>query len=1128
MIGIAALLAACGGGGSGDGGAPGPAVSTPAHNVVAEYTVEAGVAQKGPLLRGSIVTLNELSPLTLQPAGSAFNFEIQDDAGTFNPSGTVFKQRYVEATAIGYYYDEIAGTPAPDIIFLRSLSDLSTDRMINLNVLTELAAPRIRTLFKSGKSFADAKVQAQKEVLRAFGTRDAADLFVGAEQPSGFGDLDLAKFRTADQLLAAISAVIVKAGATGSGVSVLLSQLKSDLADDGLLNNSPGIAPAPAIQISAAMAGVDWSAVARNINTQYRSTRYSADLLRSWVDTSGGTDGVRDGMKFVGAQIESTTVYRSPAYIVTADGAGSCFGATAGVLLRNGHPQSLPVAVARADSIQLAISGNPGETNAGFLVHWKSDTGCGASVPSGATRVLKATAQFAPNQLLEALRARAALGGMPQLMPTPPVVTIGVRNGASSIANSTLLAWNSGKFQATSEISQAGSLFPDSGLGAFRTVSYSASNRRSNQVQISFRTNAATFEILTKGIGAGGDFRIMVDGQLVSNVPVRYAADGGLYLTRVTFPDAADRRITLLSGSPYFGGVRIPAGATVSLPTKAAFRTMVFGDSFAEGQASFATIASSLLGWEDSWLSAVDGAGYFATAGSTYNLLQRFDQDVLPYAPDVLVIAGGLGDRNSTDEQVQVAATALFDRVQSKLPRTMVFVLGPWNPRSMVRAGINRAIKLAAANRPNFMWVPNYDAAWITGTGRAGAERSDGNSDWLIGNDGMRPTEAGATYLGQKLADTIKTLISKPQLLIAAPDVTISTPDGFVRSAGVPSFDLASYERRTFQGMPSIARVGRRLWAVSLGDRNTPGGELPGTYLTLSYSDDGGSRWSRELYLVPSRPTTDRIFDPRLWAAPDGKLWVLYAQAGNSQTHDGQDGAWATIISTPLDEAPTFEPGFWLADGVPMRPFEYGDGWAIPIDYPFSPAPRFTARAGKNIYKLDWVNRRVTFLTKGPRSPNADFDESAAVQLRDGSLLLQSRTLSGIVQTRASATDLTWSAVERFGASPSIGSRHVIRRSPTGRLVMVFNKSLAGSLRTDMTIMLSDDEGVTWPYAYTFDRSTQISYPDIEFDLNGDILVVYDLERWNQKKILLARFQENSLVTGLPNVTINLVNQPNK
>ncbi len=349
--------------------------------------------------------------------------------------------------------------------------------------------------------------------------------------------------------------------------------------------------------------------------------------------------------------------------------------------------------------------------------------------------------------------------------------------------------------------------------------------------------------------------------------------------------------------------------------------------------------------------------------------------------------------------------------------------------------------------------------------------------------------------------------------------------DSYVRVAGVPSLDSATYGTRTFQGLPSLARVGNRIWTVWFGDTVVPGGEATGNFLILRYSDDGGVKWSREFYLVPANRQTDRILDSRLWLAPDGKLWVIYPQAGNSVSHDGQFGTWVAVIPNPLDEMPEFEPGVFLADGVTTRPFRYNDGWLVPIDYPFA-GPRFPERAGMHVYKIDVANRRVAKLTTVPRVIGADYNEPNLVQLRNGGLFSQSRSNGWISENRTDGTSLTWPAAIRFSAFTSATSRTALARSPTGRLVMVFNQRADGHNRADMTIAFSDDDGLTWPYSAIFDNRTGVSYPDIDFDANGDVLVVYDYFRW-RGKVLLARIDEQSIVDGKgsPKFTINLVHE---
>jgi len=98
--------------------------------------------------------------------------------------------------------------------------------------------------------------------------------------------LDLSKSRAADQILAAVSAVVMKAGVNGAGVNVLLSQTASDLADDGVLNNSTNYRTSVQSKLCAAAAVTDFADVATNLNSLYGTTYLATDLSQ-WVDTSG-------------------------------------------------------------------------------------------------------------------------------------------------------------------------------------------------------------------------------------------------------------------------------------------------------------------------------------------------------------------------------------------------------------------------------------------------------------------------------------------------------------------------------------------------------------------------------------------------------------------------------------------------------------------------------------------------------------------------------------------------------------------------------------------------------------------------------------------------------------------------
>lgn len=350
--------------------------------------------------------------------------------------------------------------------------------------------------------------------------------------------------------------------------------------------------------------------------------------------------------------------------------------------------------------------------------------------------------------------------------------------------------------------------------------------------------------------------------------------------------------------------------------------------------------------------------------------------------------------------------------------------------------------------------------------------------------------------------------------------------DSRVQESPRPSLDTATYGRRTFQGLPSIAVTGNRIWVAFLGGKSMPAGELPGDYNIFVYSDDGGVTWSREFYQVPVHPVTDRVGDPRLWAAPDGKLWVFFFQANSpgGGTNDDQVGGWASVIADPLAAEPVFEQVGWIGDGIPQRPFLYNGQWLLPIDYMFM-SPRRPQRAGQHLLRIDWTNRRFEWVTTLPRNPSTDYNEPALLQLKDGGVLLHQRTTRGLLQRTSPAGRWGWTAAAPFSGFPTVGTRSALGRSPGGRVYMVTNNS--ATTRENMTIAFSDDEGATWPHQYTVQAGQALSYPDTAIAPNGDILVVHDGGRW-WGQVVFTRINEDSIVRRTPQVTQTIVNWARK
>ena len=104
---------------------------------------------------GSTVELYELYEDTFKPTGTKYTSTISNDDGSYIFYNVNLKSRYALFKAIGSNY-------------LVALIDLKDRNSVNINRLTHLEFERIIYLMKSGKTMAEAKQQADAEIMEAF------------------------------------------------------------------------------------------------------------------------------------------------------------------------------------------------------------------------------------------------------------------------------------------------------------------------------------------------------------------------------------------------------------------------------------------------------------------------------------------------------------------------------------------------------------------------------------------------------------------------------------------------------------------------------------------------------------------------------------------------------------------------------------------------------------------------------------------------------------------------------------------------------------------------------------------------------------------------------------------------
>ena len=133
----------------------------------------AGVTQKGPFLAGSSVAIQELNGLTFVQTGRSFRSSIKNDLGDFSIKGVNLSSQYALFEVNGYYRNEVSGEKSKGMIALNALTDLKDRSHVNVNLMTHLTTDRILALVqKEGMSFAEAKKQAEREVMTSFGVLD--------------------------------------------------------------------------------------------------------------------------------------------------------------------------------------------------------------------------------------------------------------------------------------------------------------------------------------------------------------------------------------------------------------------------------------------------------------------------------------------------------------------------------------------------------------------------------------------------------------------------------------------------------------------------------------------------------------------------------------------------------------------------------------------------------------------------------------------------------------------------------------------------------------------------------------------------------------------------------------------
>ena len=339
----------------------------------------------------------------------------------------------------------------------------------------------------------------------------------------------------------------------------------------------------------------------------------------------------------------------------------------------------------------------------------------------------------------------------------------------------------------------------------------------------------------------------------------------------------------------------------------------------------------------------------------------------------------------------------------------------------------------------------------------------------------------------------------------------LSLADQFLQTpayVGPPKAPEHATNNRAFQGIPSMAIAPNgRLWA------NWYAGVTPGedqnNYVVLSTSGDDGKTWREVLVVDPDGSAPVRTFDPEVWVAPTGRMFVFWAQ---SQGHEGSvAGVWCIHTDNPDNEQPQWSQPRRLTDGIMMcKPVVLSTGeWVLPAS-----TWRETDNSAKMIVSTNlgrsWTLRGACNVPKNVRA----FDEHIITERNDGSLWLLARTKYGIGESVSTDRGKTWPELTPTNiAHPS--ARFFVSRLKSGNLLLVKHGRINERTgRSHLTAYLSKDDGKTWTGGLMLDERTGVSYPDGQQTDDGLIRIIYDYDRLDERHILMATFREADIAAG--------------
>ncbi len=345
---------------------------------------------------------------------------------------------------------------------------------------------------------------------------------------------------------------------------------------------------------------------------------------------------------------------------------------------------------------------------------------------------------------------------------------------------------------------------------------------------------------------------------------------------------------------------------------------------------------------------------------------------------------------------------------------------------------------------------------------------------------------------------------------------------------------------RGYQACPAITRTANgTLYAAIMADpfgKTFCGGENYYGFIPILRSRDG-INWENPITVFdPDKEGPMRVYEPVLFADGD-RLYLIYSyQVGIESNFSGTIASWITYCDNPESDAPVWsEPKMMFEGMVDCAPIKFSDGrWYCACNFSrhfmkeYYTDECIKKGTGPRLYVSDDLENFKYICTIEDGESNTS--EPMIAEAKKGEMLLIERNNLGTRYNRArlSAPD-KWDGFkplcydnrdEKSGLMQSVYSRNHLYKLSSGNLLLTFHDNDTKT-RDNLSVALSKDGGVTWPYKLLLDSRLHSSYAIITQQDNGDIVIIYDQGRGRtvrpgSSEILLVRLREEDIIAGRP------------